>query len=187
MDANRDSERRLADITLDPRSRALWEISHWQNLNSASRALGHSLSIFQCSSIHSQGSVADIVLLQLQKSICLFISHSSQLYNFWQCPAHWQRDAKMNEIWYMLSEIDLKLLKYNTRQSEMHSSGLPREKPQRTECKGPELVCYMALGSMTPMKITVNYGLLGGGNGFNNRIQSILKNLWEGPAWRLHR
>lgn len=59
----------------------------------------------------------------------------------------------------------------------MYSSGLPREKPQRTERKGPELVCHMALGSMTPVKITVNCGLLQGGNGFNNRIQSILQNL----------
>lgn len=115
MDANGDSERRLADITLDPRGRASWEISHWQNLHSASRASGHSLSIFQCSSIHSQGSVADIVLLQLRKSICLFISYSSQLYNFWQCPEPWQRDAKMNESWCMLPEIDLKLLKYKIK------------------------------------------------------------------------
>lgn len=68
----------------------------------------------------------------------------------------------------------------------MYSSDLPRAKPQRTECEGPELVCHMALGSMTPVKITVNCGLLRGGNGFNNRIQSILQNLWEGQVWWLH-
>lgn len=61
----------------------------------------------------------------------------------------------MNEIWCMISEIDLKLLKYNTRQCETYSSGLPREKPWRTECKGPELVCHMALGFTTPMRITI--------------------------------